>query len=101
MRGELFSREGGRPSHAASADAPSGDGPLPAQGHCHFATIARNLAGLLPATFGWTAEQFWKSTPAELVAIFAVFSEHARGHLAQVPLDTEQLEQLKETFPDG
>ena len=110
----MFSREGGSPSPAASADAPSRDGPLdfgklprsfrrlrPAQGHRYFARIAANLAGLLTVTLGWTPDQFWTSTPAELDAIFAVFSDHAPGHLGQVPLGIEQLEQLKEIFPDG
>ena len=110
----MFSREGGSPSPAASADAPSRDGPLdfgklprsfrrlrPAQGHCHFAGVAGNLAGLLPATLGWTADQFWKATPAELAAIFAAFSGSDADHQPAVPLGIEQLEQLKEIFPDG
>ena len=114
MTGELSSREGGSPSPAGLAEEISGDGPLdfgklprssrrlrPAQGHGNFASGARKLAGLVPAVTAWTPEQFWRATPAELAAIFAVFSEHAPGHFGQVPLGIEQLEQLKEIFPDG
>ena len=97
----MFSREGGSPSPATSADAPSGDGPLPAQGHRYFARVVGNLAGVMPVTLGWTADQFWKATPAELVAIFGAFTGSRAGDQAAVPLDAEQLEKLKESFPDG
>jgi uncharacterized phage protein (TIGR02216 family) len=53
------------------------------------------------AVLGWTPEQFWNATPAELAVIFSVFSEIAPGHQNQAPLGTQQLEKLKETFPDG
>jgi len=56
---------------------------------------------LVPAVTAWTPEQFWKSTPAELAAIFSVFSEYAPGDLSQDPLGIKQLKQLKEIFPDG
>jgi len=59
------------------------------------------LAGLVPATTGWTPDQFWRATPAELAAIFAVFAEIDAGQQAAVPLDSAQLEKLKEIYPDG
>ncbi|PHR13629.1 MAG: hypothetical protein COA41_17875 [Sphingopyxis sp.] len=66
-----------------------------------FSNATQKLSGTVCAVLGWTADQFWKATPAELGAILAVFSEHAPSHRAQVPLDAEQLEKLKESFPDG
>jgi len=101
VEGDPFSREGGSPSPIGSAEEISGDGPLPSQGHADFATAAQKLAGLVPATTGWTPDQFWKATPAELAAIFAVFAGNDAGHHAAVPLDSAQLERLKEIYPDG
>ncbi len=53
------------------------------------------------AVLGWTPQQFWNATPAELTGLFAVYSENAPGHPSQPPLNTDQCQQLKETFPDG
>jgi len=55
------------------------------------------LAGLVPATTGWTPDQFWHATPAELATIFAVLA----GNDVVRPVDAKQLEILKESFPDG
>ena len=101
MRKGLFSREGGSPSANGLAGEISGDGPLPAQGHCQFSVSAQKLSGMMCAVLGWTPEQFWDATPAELAAIFAVFPDNAPGHPGQTPLSIEQLEKLKEVFPDG
>tara|TARA_R110002124_G_scaffold107255_3_gene259586 strand:- start:304 stop:474 length:171 start_codon:yes stop_codon:yes gene_type:complete len=56
---------------------------------------------MLSATLGWTPDQFWRATPAELATIFAAFSGSDADHQPAVPLDAQQLKQLKETFPDG
>jgi uncharacterized phage protein (TIGR02216 family) len=56
---------------------------------------------MLSATLGWTPDRFWRATPAELAVIFAAFSGSDADHQLAVPLDAQQLEQLKETFPDG
>jgi uncharacterized phage protein (TIGR02216 family) len=56
---------------------------------------------MVSGILGWTPDQFWRATPAELAPIFAAFTGSSAAVQAAVPLDTEQLEQLKETFPDG
>ncbi|NCN84135.1 MAG: phage tail assembly chaperone [Sphingomonadales bacterium] len=66
-----------------------------------FGTLVFQLSGTVSAVLGWTPEQFWNATPAELAAIFAAFSENTPGHQNQAPLGITQLEKLKETFPDG
>jgi hypothetical protein len=60
---------------------------------------ALKLAGLVPAITGWTPDQFWKATPAELAAIFAALAENDAGH--QTPLNSAQFEKLKERLSDG
>ncbi|MFT5329218.1 MAG: putative phage protein (TIGR02216 family) [Parasphingorhabdus sp.] len=101
MKTEPFSRAGGGPSPTGSADDRSRDGPRPSPGHNYFSNSTQKLSGTVSAVLGWTPEQFWRATPAELTAIFATFSANAPGHLNQSPLDANQLEQLKESFPDG
>ena len=91
-------REGGDPSPVGSADDLFRDGPPPSRGHTYFASSIEKLSGTVSAVLGWTPDQFWQATPAELATIFAVFAGSGPGH---VPLGTEQLEKLKETFPDG
>tara|TARA_R110002124_G_scaffold272013_1_gene441001 strand:- start:6520 stop:6699 length:180 start_codon:yes stop_codon:yes gene_type:complete len=59
------------------------------------------LSGTTCSFLGWAVDQFWSATPAELAAIFAVFSENGAGHQAVPPLDGKQLEKLKEIYPDG
>lgn len=67
----------------------------------NFSISAARLSGLVPLVIGWTADQFWNATPAELATIFSAFAGHDPGHFGQTPLGTEQLERLKESFPDG
>ncbi|WP_417611459.1 phage tail assembly chaperone [Parasphingorhabdus sp.] len=78
-----------------------GDGLPPARENTDFSNATQKLSGTVCAVLGWTADQFWKATPAELVAIFAAFTGSSAGDQAAVPLDAEQLEKLKESFPDG
>jgi len=66
-----------------------------------FAVLASRLSGTVSAVLGWTPEQFWNATPAELGSIFSAFADNGSGHSGQTPLGTQQLEKLKETFPDG
>jgi uncharacterized phage protein (TIGR02216 family) len=78
-----------------------GDGLPPSRENSDFSDSTRKLSGTVCGILGWTPEQFWNATPAELAVIFSVFSEIAPGHQNQAPLGTQQLEKLKETFPDG
>lgn len=61
-----------------------------------FADRSAELAGQIPARFGWTPEQFWNATPAELVAILkALIPPH------EAVFDSTLLTALMEQFPDG
>lgn len=101
MTRKLCPGEGRGPSREIASTQLGGDGLPPAQEYADFSTMVRKLAGLVPATIGWTPDHFWNATPFELAAIFAVFAENERGRLGQAPLGPTQFEKLKETFPDG
>ncbi|MEH6715313.1 phage tail assembly chaperone [Parasphingorhabdus flavimaris] len=90
--------EGRGPSPVIASAGPSGDGLPPSRENRIFAVSASTLSGTVSAVLGWTPEQFWEATPAELAAIFSVFADN---HSGQRPLGTTQLEKLKEVFPDG
>ncbi|MEP2103210.1 phage tail assembly chaperone [Parasphingorhabdus sp.] len=66
-----------------------------------FCTSAAHLAGLIPATVGWTPDQFWAATPAELTAILTAFSAASPVPQNTEPLDKTQLQKLKETLNHG
>ncbi|MEO9470356.1 phage tail assembly chaperone [Parasphingorhabdus sp.] len=59
------------------------------------------LSGLISAIFGWSPEQFWSSTPAELHAVFMAWTEASCGSADIVPINRENLEQMKKDCPDG
>lgn len=61
-----------------------------------FSEAACRLAGLAGALLGWRPDEFWKATPAELVA---VLRELAGGN-AQMPATAEDLGRLRAMFPD-
>jgi len=91
----------GRGPSPVIASAPSGDGLPPAREYGPFAVSACQLSGTVSAVLGWTPEQFWQATPAELAAIFVAFTGSDSGPGGLAPLGTQQLETLKEAFPDG
>jgi len=94
-------RAGGDPSPVGSADDLFRDGPPPSRGHTYFLSSIEKLSGTVSAVLGWTPDQFWNATPAELAIIFSTFADNIPGHSGQPPLGTKQLEKLKEAFPDG
>jgi uncharacterized phage protein (TIGR02216 family) len=61
-----------------------------------MAAAFTRLAGLAGVLFGWTPEQFWQATPAELAALVRAL----RGD-APAALDGDALARLMEQFPDG
>jgi len=89
-----FPGAGRGPSPKLSTDEIKGDGLLPSQERLVFRTTAAQLSGLVPATIGWTPDQFWAATPAELASIFAAFSDITSPNQTQ-------LEKLKEQYPDA
>lgn len=66
-----------------------------------FRTSAAHLAGLISATIGWTPDQYWNATPAELAAILNALSAAGSAHQSTEPLNKTQLEKLKDTLSHG
>ncbi|MEW4468375.1 phage tail assembly chaperone [Parasphingorhabdus sp. JC815] len=63
-----------------------------------FRTCAAQLAGVVPAIIGWTPDQYWHATPAELAAILTALSP--AGDSAR-PLNKSEMEKLKDTLENG
>lgn len=63
-----------------------------------FASAAARLAGVAGARLGWTPDQFWAATPAELAAIAAALIGPALS--GAFPPDADTIAKLKEAFPD-
>lgn len=61
-----------------------------------FGAAAVRLAGFCSVVLGWSPDQFWRATPAEVAAVVAVL---APGESA--PVDGATLVKLREAFPDG
>ncbi|HEX8528197.1 phage tail assembly chaperone [Allosphingosinicella sp.] len=60
-----------------------------------FSEAAARLAGFAGALLGWPPDSFWRSTPAELAAVFGASAEPSRT------VSTDEIERLKRMFPDG
>ncbi|WP_126172194.1 phage tail assembly chaperone [Altericroceibacterium xinjiangense] len=61
-----------------------------------FGAVALRLAGLVPRSFGWRPDDFWKATPAELAAILSPASGEE-----ECPLSRTELNTLLEREQDG
>lgn len=64
-----------------------------------FAPVALRLAGLAGWHLGWSAEQFWSATPAEMEAVVATMLE--REVAGDAPPSRPDIAKLQEMFPDG
>lgn len=64
-----------------------------------FADAAARLAGLAGALLGWSPDQFWRATPAELGAVLNALAGDAPS--PQLPPSREHIAQMMEAFPDG
>ena len=66
-----------------------------------FAEVARDLAGHAGWHLGWSADQFWRATPAEMEAVVrAMLGREAAGVDEGAPTRSE-IARLQEMFPDG
>jgi Phage tail assembly chaperone protein, TAC len=68
-----------------------------------FTAAATRLSGLATILLGWTPDQFWAATPAELSAILSALGEMRGGadtHALPPPPDAALRAQLMEKFPD-
>jgi len=66
-----------------------------------FGDVAVKLAGLAGWHLGWSADQFWSATPAEMETVVRAMLGEGGGHDGIAALSTEDVERLKEMFPDG
>ena len=60
-----------------------------------FSAGARRLAGLAGALLGWTPDQFWKATPAELAAVLEALAPPTGETMSAA-----EVARLREIFPD-
>lgn len=65
-----------------------------------FAQTALHLAGLAGWHLGWSADQFWAATPAEMEAVVATMLG-AEGTTGGGALTQSDMARLQEMFPDG
>ena len=61
-----------------------------------FSDGAAQLAGLAGAVLGWRPDEFWRSTPAELMAVLRALAGDEPGAATK-----GDLTRLMEMFPDG
>jgi uncharacterized phage protein (TIGR02216 family) len=61
-----------------------------------FAERASAIAGWAGAVLGWSPDQFWRCTPAELVAVLDTLTPRDAA-----PADAALLAAMTERFPDG
>lgn len=62
-----------------------------------FTDGAVRLAGLTGALLGWSPDQFWRATPAELGAVLHALA----GDAAPPPPTRDEIARMMEAFPDG
>lgn len=66
-----------------------------------FSDGAARLAGLAGALLGWSPDQFWRATPAELGAALNALAGDAPPCPPQPPPSRDHIAQMMEAFPDG
>ena len=67
----------------------------------NFSDVALQLAGLAGWHLGWSADQFWSATPAEMeVVVWAMLGADAEGG-ADAPPSRADIDRLMELYPDG
>ena len=62
--------------------------------------LGEDLAGLACASLGWSPDQFWEATPAEVAGVVRALAGMRVGEAA-APVDGGLLARLREAFPDG
>ena len=68
-----------------------------------FGDIALRLAGLAGWHLGWSAEQFWAATPAEMEAVVKAMlgADGAGDGNGDAPPTRDEIARLMEIYPDG
>ena len=62
-----------------------------------FGSGAVRLAGLMGRLAGWSPDQFWQATPADVAAVLAAWADDEEA----VPVERGALAAMMERFPDG
>jgi uncharacterized phage protein (TIGR02216 family) len=66
-----------------------------------FRDDAARLAGFAGALLGWSPDEFWRATPAELASILEVAAGASGAGGAGSSADPADLDRLRRMFPDG
>ncbi len=86
---------GGGPS-TIRAKSTNGPPPRAELGEDEFGAAAVRLAGFASAMLGWSPDQFWGATPAELAAVAAALRPEAAAGV-----DAAELARLREAIDGG
>ena len=62
-----------------------------------FGPGALRLVGLMARVAGWSPDQFWQSTPADVAAVLAAWAEDDDA----ASMERSALAAMMERFPDG
>ena len=62
-----------------------------------FGSGAVRLAGLMGRLAGWSPDQFWQATPADVAAVLAAWAEDDDA----ASMERGALAAMMERFPDG
>ena len=66
-----------------------------------FSALTLRLAGLAGWHLGWSAQQFWSATPAEMEAVVRAMLGTDGDGAADAPPDRDEIARLMELYPDG
>jgi len=66
-----------------------------------FGVVALKLSGMAGWHLGWSAEQFWSATPAEMEAVIRAMLGTEAASAADAPPNREDIARLMELYPDG
>ena len=66
-----------------------------------FGAAALRLAGLAGWHLGWSPDQFWNATPAEMEAVVTAMLGGSAAEGGSLPPTPGEIARLKEMCPDG
>lgn len=70
------------------------------RGSTDFSEVALKLAGIAGWHLGWSADQFWQATPAEMECVVRAMLG-TDGQAEGMAPSPGEIARLKEMFPDG
>ena len=66
-----------------------------------FSAVALTLSGIAGWHLGWSAEQFWNATPAEMDAVVRAMLDMDTTDGVRRPPSRDDVARLMELYPDG